>query len=555
MSESFPRVSAERPEEGKGRIERLLERRHQVAHAAMRIERLFSGPDEPKETDEELIAREAPYLPEKVRDRFAQCLATYREQRAESRRAERLLKDHMVLEERLSSDVKSPYEFGVYIFRKEVGEPPRAHVELKQKEGYFLMEFEDRGDFDRFNVKLGTSLPRSQSSGGMYHGAAAVKLLSGPTVPLLLIRLGYHASVPDSVIAHERQHFINHAVFHLFDGVEPVPAAGRWRERDATQQVKDEVLAFLREGRSGMQMERSLKDDTLYGRLFSVPGAKTETLRHAMADISEAVDAWRKILGASDGADALLVYQLIDVPLTAMASRVRRLTEFYRRRRDARVRKFGVPSFGIHLFGGSIRFAKRLRPMAEEAGRKEEAYRDEDDRLSSSILAADVKGTSEADVSSLSQGTQEAKDAYERALKPLLRHGHLPPFEEVRVAPALASGKERRLVERVCDAVLQRLTDLDEKDWESFFRSLDAGKGNAALDALKHRLAVDVQAMTKQPTDITARLSDWGDDSAIRFRIILPATATRPEITFRDFLVRPPSVPAPGAASRPRHAA
>lgn len=138
-------------------------------------------------------------------------------------------------------------------------------------------------------------------------------------------------------VQHELQHFLNIFFFEEFRKTERVPsrvtnnralAAERSRGDSLRQWVKDELLAYLREGASSKEFRKSLHGGA-YDVIFDL--AKDDD-DHALRQLVETLETELHVIDtvfASPEARRVLIYQLVDIPLERIPDWLPVLARFY----------------------------------------------------------------------------------------------------------------------------------------------------------------------------------------------------------------------------------
>lgn len=212
------------------------------------------------------------------------------------------------------------------VFLKTVGGySPVGSVTLTESRGFFTLTCE----MDEL-CSIGKSLMphmRNLEAFQCAHGAFLpnVSLSSrGPSsetlcIPVILMSSGRadqsQTLQEDPVFIHERQHLINSHILSLFRGEKPRPSP------ESSLHVKDELLAFLREGVSPKSLPKQLSPE-LYPDLFQGEDAiqQVEMIQRISLALQEATyfQAHR----------AEFVYALIHTPLQKFPQRIKALNEY-----------------------------------------------------------------------------------------------------------------------------------------------------------------------------------------------------------------------------------
>lgn len=340
IQENSPEASPER----KDRFMELMEMRHRNAFSALAIERILSReepsdeypttllPENVKAKQEataelesiissmknERYALKAEYLRLSIKDYFHKKINA---QRAERELVEQLKKRNLE---------GSPEDMGAELFLQKTGDAPQGKVTANRVEGYFILSFSTDDDYEKFvgEATLGDTI-------GEFHQSVRFPTLT--TCDLVLIRY----PLDDKVVEHERQHFINHSVFREFFKIEadtvpvrkyPIIAQGYNQQESADAKVplakvKDELLARIRGGSDYIDATEFFQGVSSYlflRELFtSEEQAEVELL---LTEIGlQLKTIFQKFPDMNRG---LLVYHLIDIPLTQFPERIEALIRF-----------------------------------------------------------------------------------------------------------------------------------------------------------------------------------------------------------------------------------
>lgn len=160
----------------------------------------------------------------------------------------------------------------------------------------------------------------------------------------LIVNRDYSTDAIHATVLHERQHWINHSILQLFHHLEGKMNAGPKLPalQEALQQhytktvnnladIKDELLACLREDANAQRSTDFWKTE-LYANLRkkfdeNQQADLTQLLGHIEQELTQA-----DIIFHSPANRGLLVYQLIDIPLTKFHKRIHNIVKFYEKR-------------------------------------------------------------------------------------------------------------------------------------------------------------------------------------------------------------------------------
>jgi len=365
QQEIVEQQSSKEQEKDKSRIIRLIEKSHKQALLAFKIEELLSGKElhanngkkkDPLEEQKKLLDQ----LPEEIAQKFAIIIENYSKQRQTSLQENWKLVEMLEGFEGLKDKPITPLIMGQEIFNMRVGANPLGKVEFFQDEGYFVMRCEDPIDyacalegkvFDQTSQK-------SLKSGGTFHHSMRLTFNSNDiSTPVLLIR-GPDEAYRKKIVVHERQHFINHILFRKFKDTEKFESADYFRD------LKDEVLAYIRDGSSGRQLKESLYGD-LYTHLFAnTPPEQRNTVSKVIDSIANFMDNYYAILGRNQEVRAILAYQLAGIPFEEFPKWLSAYAEYYRERSEL-LEMFYSTEIEIDLLYDKFPWVKQSAPVLE----------------------------------------------------------------------------------------------------------------------------------------------------------------------------------------------
>ncbi len=355
---------------------RVLIRRHKMALAGLGFEKILSEDTDSYPVPEDKYFRLADdfnrllipgHKGNRVRlENFKTAIGTYL-----------TLKNLALSEEKRLKELLSPGEkatpenLASIVFFRRVGREPKGKAVLYRKEAYFIVYFENEEDF--YSFKLGKDVV-SQSDIEKYDLREAVgcyynSYMLGPDVLMAdcIIVKGIPESNPafESIVAHERQHFINNGPLELFREfekswlkIEEISETRLLEESSIARKmdlrgmklnlapIKDELLARIREGADAERCAAFLEDEAYsyllnttissyvtggekrYEKIFSEE--EELYLGRLMRKIKAALDAILPIFD-NDEKRAVLVYHLIDIPLHRIPDWLKTLEDFYSR--------------------------------------------------------------------------------------------------------------------------------------------------------------------------------------------------------------------------------
>ncbi len=266
----------------------------------------------------------------------------------------------------------TPHEWGKKVFDLCTGSENKGGATLEFKEGFAVFALSDREDYEYFLESMRTSTDIVERSYGVF--------ISNFTIPgynemnLIVVNGGVSSLLNDtsSLVSHEKQHFINRRLVSdanrpMFDRVESdyLKARGvsgetlrkRLSESALMQHIKNEVLAFLRDGTGGREEVRWNEESvpvgiynylqgSCYAPLFGMlPKALRVKTDEALREIAVEMNLLKGFTTLPER--AVLANHLISVPLVDMAEEISRFAKFYTKRlRRCNVIRSSVREYG-----------------------------------------------------------------------------------------------------------------------------------------------------------------------------------------------------------------
>lgn len=314
---------------------------------------------------------------------YTEAIYSYYKQCAFAQREERGMRKFFNLSSTESLDVA-----GIRFFECMTKKPPVGRISFFRKEGYFVFSCEKESDYAALDEN--SSVKRiGKESLGSHHDRRFLRGREGErseSFQVTLIRINEEAAFVEripSVLIHERQHFINHQVLKVFEYIEKRKkglhqGAGRlhgqfgYQERESILLLKDEALATLR---GGDVYPEDFSNQIIYGYGSFYRGLKAEdqkTIKSCFVNIGKQLAKspfWR--FKKEKDVLAMLVYQLMDIPLLDWPYWLSRQTAFYEERlREATALMPHLPPSPVPA---NVILPAPLRSLFDrvEAGRKE----------------------------------------------------------------------------------------------------------------------------------------------------------------------------------------
>lgn len=305
-----------------------LETRHRIATLAVRLENVAAHPEQ---LTAFLINLNVEPIPQVAKARLLDVALAFRDA---VNGAEKNAHD-------LGLDTLDEVAMGKKLFYTMTGFHAGGVVTAMRKEGYFILTCNDQQDFGiATTAGMRTELSTSEDAGGVYHHALNI-LTHARKLSVMVMKPGQRWK---SVLDHERQHWINGKLYSGFktteNGMPNEAPQGvdkdtyqEWlyaTEREsAARNIKDEVIAYLRQGYEGMSITK-MSDSKLYTHLFE---SEPERWKNLLIEIDAAYEANLKSLFSNPNDCPVLTAQLASIPLERMPEKMKDLGNYYRNRR------------------------------------------------------------------------------------------------------------------------------------------------------------------------------------------------------------------------------
>lgn len=238
--------------------------------------------------------------------------------------------------------IRERYEEGVgeKMYEEYIGESPNRSIRFERQEGYFIFKFNSSEDYTRLKAHLeGVQPDELLPSGGVFY-SHGLHLPRFPKSPTILVEAGsVWSDTVKKIVAHERQHFLNHSLGLIRwgeGGVEHDQKQKRSRISLSTLLThrgflrfqerivfegfpdlfgyKDELLAFLRDGEDPSTILTNLTEHALYAHLsHGFSDVEKKRVRDLLKRITVLLE-YVLYLGVFRTRQEL-VYFLVDIPL------------------------------------------------------------------------------------------------------------------------------------------------------------------------------------------------------------------------------------------------
>lgn len=216
---------------------------------------------------------------------------------------------------------KSPEEIGSVLFLRIVGKSPKGTVALKLRSSYLIIYCEIEKDYQDL-----LQLSESDTSAGMH--AHSFPFQSGHftySIPAIVVNQSIDsASQSKNAFGHElheRQHHITHKILDKFVLDERRPRKQKDEMVDSDQEklfrLKDELLAFVRDGRSPENIQKFLLNPEGGYKDINSSFSTPEAAKAAQSFVEESLRLLKDIFYFFSGDDgrAKVIYMLVGVPL------------------------------------------------------------------------------------------------------------------------------------------------------------------------------------------------------------------------------------------------
>ena len=232
------------------------------------------------------------------------------------------------LQEKLKGEGKefTSVEIGLELFQQRTGASPKKSVEGVRQEGYYILTFSSDGDYLKFVAGSG-----QDESTGIFHQATRFPNM---TVDVVLNR--YESK--SRTIPYTRQHFIDSLMLDDLIKIESGNVLSNQADGDVDKQkesvtkglggVKDELLARIRDGSDSLHAS-DFFGSNFYKYLsnkFSADEQKEINILLKKIEL-ELRSVFHLLRGPR--ARGILVYHLIDIPLSQFPEQIKAVVEFY----------------------------------------------------------------------------------------------------------------------------------------------------------------------------------------------------------------------------------
>lgn len=334
-----------------------MDRRQSTVATLLELDRMLSSSD--SGADSEMVNRLVVKLPPdteatrfSVRHAAREAINEYRTLTQAAKHEENALRKKALEKFR----DQSPETVGTMLFIARTGKNPVGPVSLVRREGYFIMTCPNPADYnvfydpaldDRKADDFAKQVEILNRHGGSMHTSVTLDRksrtshwdLGDITSSFILLKTIPDAYGYDIIVAHERQHFLNHRLMKVFAESEN---PGRHRARTAIELaarfVKDEIVAYVRDGSTGAQIETNLKED-VYAHLFeNLSPKEDELLRGALLSVTTGMET--HAVFSEPSSRKAMAMQLLDIPLAQIPDWIPAIAKYY----ETRIRRIDAIS-------------------------------------------------------------------------------------------------------------------------------------------------------------------------------------------------------------------
>lgn len=226
-------------------------------------------------------------------------------------------------------------KLGKVLFTSILGRAPVGTPLGCMKPAHFEIICENDADYAALYRRHGTEeLPGETKSAGCQISEVSIPRPTGNPykIPLIVLHQKRSGTVMKAIRRHEFQHLIQNVALQTFARTEATTDPKNVPYAQALRPIKDEVLAYTREGRSA-QATQSALDGELYKKLFDAVPAGQQTQAKACAkEAIEAINRSVLIRQHGDPGRALLVNLLYRIPLDRIARWIPVIDLYYEKR-------------------------------------------------------------------------------------------------------------------------------------------------------------------------------------------------------------------------------
>jgi hypothetical protein len=227
---------------------------------------------------------------------------------------------------RFRTEDPTPQQYGKILLERYTGKrgDRSGQIYYQKRPGYIVIGCPRREDYGEL-LKKDTDATIVKESGGVFTFFTLTMNRTTERIPVILIpEEPSHAYRWKGALEHERQHFFHHVALNVFSNIEQGPT------NPESQQIKDEVLAYLKQG-----VEPGLITDILNGPLYDnlfegMKGSKKKKILYIVKKLIEQIETTLLWNMSNRRAQALLINHLLDIPLLRWHAWLPHLDAFYR---------------------------------------------------------------------------------------------------------------------------------------------------------------------------------------------------------------------------------
>lgn len=327
----------------------VMDRRQTTVATLLELDRLLSSSDSGVDSlmVNRLIARlppDSPHTRFSIRQAAREAVSEYRTLAQTAIQEENSLKKKAL--EKYKDD--SSETIGAMLFTARTGRHPVGPVSLTRREGYFIMTCPNPADYnvfydpaleDRKADEFTKQVEILNRHGGSMHTSITLDRksetshwdLGDITSSFIVLKTVPDAYGFDVIVDHERQHFLNHRLMNVFAKSEN---PGRHQAKTdielAARSVKDEIVAYVRDGSTGPQIEANLQEDA-YAHLFeNLSPKEADSLRGTLLTVTANMS--KHAIFSEPASRRAMAMQLLDIPLAKMPDWIPVIAKYYETR-------------------------------------------------------------------------------------------------------------------------------------------------------------------------------------------------------------------------------
>ncbi len=437
----------------------------------------------------------------------------------------------------------SPETVAAMLFTARTGKHPVGQVSLVRREGYFIMTCPNPADYnvfydpaleDRKADDFTKQVEILNRHGGSMHTSITLDRKHGTShwdlgdisSSFIVLKTVPDAYGFDVIVTHERQHFLNHRLMKVFaESENPRRHEAKTDIETAARFIKDEVIAYLRDGSTGAEIDTNLKEET-YRNLFENLSPKEVELLHGI--LSNITTSMSKDAVFSDPASRrAMAIQLIDIPFVKIPDWMPVIAGYYQETLH-RIDEIAPPTDMISQKDATSPEFATYRLRLDQAVLAYERVR----RQAIDAVYLSAPGAVEAILADL----RVKRAVVARDLESMKTSGVVVPSGNYRfVDPNKTHEVTTRKIEiaarELSQEILTKLTRLSTSERSTFVQRAHSGKDPAFSDALNDGVGdAIVRPLLARGAENTAVSRQDGEYSTGRAFVYLKVEATFPHL-------------------------